>query len=82
MQDFATIDFETANGRRCSFCAVGVVIIRDSRIVDKFYPLIEPTPNCYTCWITEVNGMTRRDTLKRITNRCKLRGGIRANFAV
>ena len=62
MQDFAAIDFETANGRRCSVCAVGVVIVRDGQIVDKFYSLIEPTPNYYTYWTNEVHGMTRRDT--------------------
>ena len=62
MQDFAAIDFETANGRRCSVCAVGVVIVRNGQIVDKFYSLIEPTPNYYTYWTTEVHGMTRRDT--------------------
>ena len=62
MKDFAAIDFETANGSRCSVCAVGIVIVRDGKIVDKFYSLIEPTPNYYTMWTTEVHGMTRRDT--------------------
>lgn len=62
MQNFAAIDFETANGRRCSVCAVGIVVVRDGQIVDKFYSLIEPTPNYYTYWTTEVHGMTRRDT--------------------
>jgi len=28
MQDFAAIDFETANFERCSVCSVGVVIVR------------------------------------------------------
>lgn len=37
MQDFAAIDFETANGRRSSVCSIGVVIVRDGKIVDKFY---------------------------------------------
>lgn len=36
MQDFAAIDFETANGRRSSVCSVGVVIVHDGKIVDKF----------------------------------------------
>lgn len=29
MKDFATIDFETANGQRSSVCSVGVVIVRN-----------------------------------------------------
>ena len=48
MQDFAAIDFETANGRRSSVCSVGIVIVRGGEIVDKFYSLIQPTPNLYT----------------------------------
>lgn len=62
MENFAAIDFETANGRRSSVCAVGVVIVRGGVVVDKFYSLIQPAPNFYTCWTTNVHGLTRRDT--------------------
>ena len=62
MTDFAAIDFETANSRRCSVCSVGIVIVRNGEIVDKFYSLIKPTPNYYTYWTTEVHGLTRCDT--------------------
>ena len=48
MQDFVAIDFETANGRRSSVCSVGIVIVRDGVIVDRFYSLIQPAPNYYT----------------------------------
>ena len=44
MQDFAAIDFETANNERSSVCSVGVVIVRGGDIVDKFYSLIKPEP--------------------------------------
>ena len=47
MQDFAAIDFETANNDRSSVCSVGVVIVRDGEIVDSFYSLIQPEPNYY-----------------------------------
>ncbi|MGM9853085.1 MAG: exonuclease domain-containing protein [Muribaculaceae bacterium] len=62
MQDFAAIDFETANGRRSSVCSVGVVVVRGGEIVDEFYSLIRPVPNYYTYWTTEVHGLTRADT--------------------
>ena len=62
MQDFVAIDFETANGRRSSVCSVGIVVVRGGEIVNKFYSLIQPTPNYYTYWTTEVHGLTRRDT--------------------
>lgn len=48
MTDFAAIDFETANGRRSSVCSVGIVIVRNGEIVDRFYSLIQPAPNFFS----------------------------------
>ena len=62
MQNFAAIDFETANGRRSSVCSVGVVIVREGKIVDRFYSLIQPSPNYFTYWTTAVHGLTHEDT--------------------
>lgn len=62
MQDFVAIDFETANGRRCSVCSVGLIIVRDGEIVDRFYSLVRPTPNYYSYWTTEIHGLTQADT--------------------
>jgi DNA polymerase-3 subunit epsilon len=62
MTDFAAIDFETANGRRSSVCSVGIVIVRNGVIVDRFYSLIKPIPNYYTFWTTRVHGLTKLDT--------------------
>lgn len=62
MRDFAAIDFETANGCRSSVCSVGVVVVRGGEISDRFYSLIEPFPNYYTHWTTEIHELTRRDT--------------------
>ena len=62
MKDFAAIDFETANYERSSVCSVGLVIVRNSEIVDSYYSLIHPEPNYYNYWCTEVHGLTREDT--------------------
>ena len=62
MRDFAAIDFETANYDRSSVCSVGVVVVRDGEIVDKFYSLIHPEPNYYNYWCTQVHGLCRTDT--------------------
>lgn len=62
MQDFAAIDFETANYNRSSVCSVGVVIVRDGEIVDSFYSLIQPVPNYYEYCCTRVHGLTKYDT--------------------
>ena len=62
MKDFAAIDFETANFERSSVCSVGIIIVRNNEIVDSFYSLIQPEPNYYNCWCTEVHGLCRQDT--------------------
>ena len=62
MRNFAAIDFETANNERTSVCSVGVVIVRDGEIEDSFYSLIQPEPNYYNYWCTQVHGITRHDT--------------------
>ena len=62
MKDFAAIDFETANGYRSSVCSVGVVIVRDGRIVDSFYSLIHPEPEYYQWFCQQVHGLSEKDT--------------------
>ena len=48
MENFAAIDFETANEQRTSVCSVGVVIVRNGEIADSYYSLIRPEPEYYT----------------------------------
>ncbi len=40
--DFTAIDFETANNSAASACSVGLVKVRDGRVVDSAYWLIKP----------------------------------------
>lgn len=61
MKDFAAIDFETANNLHSSVCSVGVVIVRNGVIIDKFYSLIYPEPDYFTYWTTQVHGLTIDD---------------------
>jgi DNA polymerase-3 subunit epsilon len=62
MKNFAAIDFETANGYRSSVCSVGVVIVRNGQVEEKFYRLIRPEPNYYWRKFTEIHGLTSADT--------------------
>ena len=62
MNDFAAIDFETANEQRCSVCSVGVVIVRGGKIVDTFYSLIHPEPEYYQWFCQRVHGLGPCDT--------------------
>lgn len=61
MRNFAAIDFETANNSPTSMCSVGIVIVRDGRIVDRHYSLIYPYPDYFTYWTTRVHGLTMSD---------------------
>ena len=62
--DFAAIDFEAANGKITSACSVGVVIVHEMEIVDRFYSLIKPVPNYYDFYNSKVNGLHKADTDK------------------
>ena len=62
MKDFVAIDFETANNHRTSVCSVGVVIVRNGKVVDKLYRLIKPYPNYYSGWATDCHGLSTQDT--------------------
>jgi len=62
LSDFAAIDFEAANAELTSACSVGVVIVRNDEIVDRFYSLIKPVPNHYDFWTTKVHGIKKKDT--------------------
>lgn len=62
MRNFAAIDFETANGKRTSVCSVGVVIVHQGEIVESIYRLVQPAPNYYSWFCTNVHGITYEDT--------------------
>lgn len=62
MDNFAAIDFETANREPSSVCSVGVVIVREGAIADTFYSLIKPEPEYYSYWNTRVHGLCLCDT--------------------
>lgn len=62
IRDFAAIDFETANGELSSVCSVGVVIVRNGIITDRFYSLIQPEPNYYNSGNSAIHGLTHENT--------------------
>lgn len=39
---YAVIDFETANGHRCSPCSIGVCILDNFKVIKEYYYLINP----------------------------------------
>lgn len=56
---FAAIDFETADYGRDSACAIGVVVVEGTRIVERHYSLLRPPRRQFQ--FTHVHGLTYRD---------------------
>ena len=53
MENFAAINFETANGKLTSVYSIGVVIVRGGKIVDKIYRM------------TKIHGLTyKKDSME------------------
>lgn len=61
MTDFAAIDFETANEYSSSVCSVGLVVVRDGVVTDRFYSLIHPEPEYFSWFCQQVHGLTEED---------------------
>ena len=59
MLRFAAIDFETANHSPDSTCAVGLLIVSGSRIVDRAYHLIRPPSRTFS--FTHLHGLSWAD---------------------
>ena len=66
LRDFAAIDFETANEQLSSVCSVGIVIVRNGIITDRFYSLIQPEPNYYSYMNSCIHGLTYKDTVNEV----------------
>jgi DNA polymerase-3 subunit epsilon len=67
IENFAAIDFETANYALSSVCSVGVVIVRNGEITERIYELIKPEPEWYAYWNTQIHGLSEKDTMYALT---------------
>jgi DNA polymerase-3 subunit epsilon len=64
--NLTAIDFETANSSAASACSVGLVKVRDGRIVDRVGWLIQPPAphDEFTEWNTRIHGIRAEDVLQ------------------
>ncbi|MBS3680634.1 3'-5' exonuclease [Ornithinibacillus massiliensis] len=60
--NFVSIDFETANEKRHSPCAVGIVIADEKEILDEYYSLINPE-TYFNPFNIRVHGIVEEDVL-------------------
>jgi DNA polymerase-3 subunit epsilon len=63
--DFTAIDFETANSSNASACSVGLVKVRDGRVVDTASWLIQPPAGHdeFWEWNTRIHGLVASDVI-------------------
>jgi len=59
---FTAIDFETANSKRESACSIGIAVVEDFKIIEKFSKLIKPIPNYYEPRNIRIHKITRNMT--------------------
>lgn len=64
--NFVSIDFETANEKRNSPCAVGIVVANETEIVDEFYTLINPN-TYFNPFNIRVHGIREEDVETAMT---------------
>ena len=61
--DFVALDFETANEKRDSACAIGLTTVRDGVICETVHRLIRPQELRFSHWNTRVHGITGEDVI-------------------
>ena len=61
MMDFVAIDFETANENRSSACAIGIVVVENSEIIERIQRLIRPSELWFNPINVSIHGITEED---------------------
>lgn len=59
--NFVAFDFETANEKRDSACALGLTIVREGTVTETLHYLIRPAEMRFSDWNIRVHGITPRD---------------------
>lgn len=61
IHDFVAIDFETANEKNNSACSIGLVEVKDDKIVNEYYSLIKPPIIQFNPLNVNIHGITEND---------------------
>lgn len=66
LQDYIVLDLETPNCRANSVCSIGIVIVKDNKIIDKKYSLINPEDS-FDNQNINIHGISRSDVINSPT---------------
>lgn len=58
---YTVIDFETANSKRSSACALGIVVVEDGKIIDELAFMIRPKDNYFASMNIGIHGIRPED---------------------
>lgn len=61
MLTFNSIDVETANADRASICQIGIVHVREGKVLDQWQTLINPK-QWFDPWNVSIHGVSEQDT--------------------
>jgi DNA polymerase-3 subunit epsilon len=61
MGEFVALDFETANSKRASVCAMGIAVVSGTRVVDTVSWLVRPRELYFDPFNTWIHGITEED---------------------
>ena len=59
--EFTAIDFETANEKRASACAIGIALVKNGEIIEQAYHLIRPPELRFNPINISIHGITKYD---------------------
>jgi DNA polymerase-3 subunit epsilon len=65
--EFTAIDFETANEKRASACAIGIVLVSNGEIIEQTYHLIRPPQLYFNPINISIHGITENDVFDKPT---------------
>ncbi len=58
---YVSLDFETANSKRSSICAIGVAVVEGGVVVSRNYWLVRPNPCHFDFWNVRIHGINADD---------------------
>ncbi len=65
--EFTAIDFETANEKRASACAIGITLVKNGEIAEQAYHLIRPPELYFNPINISIHGINRSDVYDKPT---------------
>lgn len=61
--NFITVDFETANSKLSSACSLGLVLVENGKLVEKFHYYIKPYPYYFNARNVMIHGIKKENVV-------------------